>query len=316
MATKSTHDQFNPILGWIINHIRACVFGFGEVIRAPLASIMTIAVIGVAISLPAGLYLLLQNFQALSKPWNDTPSISLYLKQGTATAQINQIVADLKQRHDIKTVKYISPQQGLNEFKKTTAFGDLADTLKNNPLPAVIVVTPTKAHQTPTDMESLFVNLKAMPSVDFTQLDMAWVKRLYYLLTIGKRVIYTSAILFGIGVILIVGNTIRLTTQTHREEIAILKLVGATNAFIRRPLLYRGFMYGLLGGYLAWLLVSLILWWLANPAVHLVTTYGAMFTMQGLNAITGLTIALISATLGFLGSWLASQLHLRAPENL
>lgn len=316
MSTKSNHHQFNPIISWFLNHLRACVFGFGEVIRAPLASIMTVAVIGIAMSLPAGFYLLLQNFQSISKAWNDTPSISLYLKQGIASVQINQLLADLKNRHDIKTVTYISPEQGLNEFKKTTEFGDVADTLKNNPLPGVIVVTPIQHKQRPADMQSLFTNLKTLPTVDFAQLDIAWVKRLYYLITIGKRVIYTIAILFGIGVILIVGNTIRLTTQNHRQEIMILKLVGAKNAFIRRPLLYRGLMYGLFGGCLAWLFVSLSLWWLSSPTTHLAQTYGTVFVIKGLSPLTGASILLISAILGFLGSWLPIRRHLTAPENL
>jgi len=316
MNTKSNHNQFNPIVAWVLNHIRACVYGFGEVIRAPLASIMTIAVIGVAMSLPSGFFLLLQNFQSISKPWNDTPSISLYLKQGVSDNQINHLLGDLKSRSDVKTVKYISPQQGLTEFKKTTEFSELANTLKDNPLPGVILVTPFKKELSPIDMQNLLVALKAIPAVDFAQLDIAWVKRLYYLITIGKRVIYTIALLFGIGVILIVGNTIRLTTQNHRQEIIILKLVGATNAFIRRPLLYRGLIYGLFGGCLAWLLVSLMLWWLSSPAIRLADTYGSSFAIQGLGPFTGLSILLISAILGFLGSWLAIRRHLTAPESL
>lgn len=314
MTTKSSY--FKPFIGWIINHIRACVYGFGEVVRAPLTSIMTVAVIGVAMSLPTGFYLLLQNFQSISKPWNDTPSISLYLKQDPGNKRINEIINDLKNHDDIKTVKYISPQQGLNEFKKVIAFGNLADTLKNNPLPPVIVITPKTDHHTPSDMQSLFVDLKAMPIVDFAQFDMAWVKRLYYLITIAKRIIYTITVLFGIGVTLIVGNTIRLTTQTHRQEITLLKLVGATHAFIRRPLLYRGLMYGAFGGCLAWLLVGLILWWLSNPIAHLAETYGTTFSIQGLNLLTSLAILFISTMLGFLGSWFAIRHHLTAPENL
>lgn len=315
MNTQS-NNQFNPIIAWLLNHIRACMYGFGEIVRAPLASIMTIAVIGVSMSLPSGFFLLLQNFQSISKPWDDTPSISLYLKQGISNNQIKQMLDDLKKRNDVKTVTYISPQQGLNEFKKTTEFSEFTKTLKDNPLPGVILVTPIEKEQSPTDMQNLLVDLKAIPAVDFAQLDIAWVKRLYYLITIGKRVIYTIALLFGIGVILIVGNTIRLTTQNHRQEIIILKLVGATNAFIRRPLLYRGLIYGLLGGCLAWLFVSLMLWWLSTPALRLADTYGSAFSIQGLGPITGLSILLISGTLGFLGSWLAIRRHLTAPESL
>ena len=309
-------EQFNYFTLWIVQHVRAGTVGFGELIRAPLASIMTIAVIGIALALPAAFYLLLQNFQHISEGWNNTPSISLYLKQDTPPEQASQLVSTIKKEPDIAAVKYISPEQGLEDFKQTTQFDDLLASLKTNPLPGVMVVTPTKNHQSPVELQHLLAHLKTLSPVDLAQLDMAWVNRLFYFITIGNRIVYTLTLLFGIGVILVVGNTIRLTTQSHQEEISVLKLVGATNAFIRRPLLYRGLMIGLFGGFLAWLLVSLMLWWLATPAKHLAQTYGASFSIDGLNATTGLKILLIAASLGILGSWVAMRKHLTAPESL
>ena len=315
MKSKVPH-QFHPMIFLAINHIRACLLGFGELMRAPLASIMTIAVIGVAMALPAGFYLLLQNFQSISKSWQDSPSISLYLKKNITDKEAQQIINDLKNKPSIKTVTYISAEQGLEEFKKATQLGDVISALNNNPLPPVLIVTPRIHGQSPNNTQQLLMDLKAMPMVDVAEFDMTWVKRLYYFIAIGKRIVDALALLFCISVILIVGNTIRLTTQNHRQEITILKLVGATNAFIRRPLLYRGLIYGLLGGGVAWLLVSTMLWWLSHPVALLAQTYGNDFRIHGLNPVTGMSILTITGILGFLGSWAAIRRHLTAPENL
>jgi cell division transport system permease protein len=296
--------------------VRALTYGLGELIHAPLASLMTIAVIGVAMALPMGFYLLLQNAQTLSQSWRGNPTITLYLKQNMADTEIKPVLSQLTHRTDIKQVQYISPDEGLAEFKRESQFGDILNTLSANPLPPVLVITPTAEASSPKALQHLLSTLKTMTAVDMATLDMAWVKRLYYILTLGKRITYTIAGLFGFGVILIIGNTIRLTMQAHRQEMTILKLVGATTAFIRRPLLYRGFLYGFFGGCLAWVLVSLMLWWLAAPAEHLAASYGNHFMINGLNIKTGLEIIVISALLGLLGAWAVVRHHLLAPEVL
>lgn len=316
MLNKRRKDrgQYHPVVLWFIHHFRSCIYGFGELLRAPLSTAMTIAVIGVALALPAGLYLLLQNFQTISKPWHSDPSISLYLKLDTSNHDIKKLITQLKQKPMINTVRYISPQEGLVEFKKNAAFDDLLSISETNPLPPVIVITPAKNFQTPTALKNLLAKLKSISAVDIAQLDMTWIKRLYYLISIGDRIFYMLAILFSFGVILIVGNTIRLTTQNHRQEIIILRLVGATNAFIRRPLLYRGLMYGFFGGCFATLLVGLMLWFLESPARLFAQTYDSAFSLNGLSLKAGINILIVSALLGLVGSWIAVQRHLSAPE--
>ena len=277
---------------------------------------MTIAVIGVAMALPLGFYLLLQNVQTLSQSWHGHPTITLYLKQNIDDTDIKPLVTQLAHRPEIERVQYISAAEGLREFKRESQFGDILDALPNNPLPPVLIITPSPQSSSPATLPNLLKHLKTLVNVDAATLDMAWVKRLFYILTLGKRLTYTLAGLFGFGVILIIGNTIRLTLQAHRQEIIILKLVGATSAFIRRPLLYRGFLYGFFDGCLAWLLVSLILWWLAMPAESLAASYGNHFAITGLNGKTGLEIVSLSALWGVLGSWLVVRRHLAAPDIL
>lgn len=305
---------YHPIILWLIHHFRAFVYGFGELVRSPLASTMTIAVIGVTLALPTGFYLLLQNFQTISQTWDATPTISLYLKKNISNDQISQLIKQLRNQRNIKKVRYISPQEGLSEFKKITSLNELSTIVQTNPLPPVIVVTPTHYFQSPSHLKTLLEYLKKITTVEITQLDMAWVKRLYHLIAIGDRIFYMLVILFSMGIIFIIGNTIRLTTQNHRQEIIILKLIGATHGFIRRPLLYRGLMYGFFGGCFAALLVGTMLWWLESPTKNLAQTYNSIFVLNGLSWKAGFYILLNSSLLGLLGSWVAVQKHLIATE--
>lgn len=308
--------RYNRLNWWIINHLRALREGFSELVLAPLQSLMTIAVIGVAVTLPVGFYMLLQNFQSFTQSFQGHPTITLYLKKNTTEPQIQALKNQLLERSDIQNVKYISSDEGLNEFKKDSQFGDILNALPDNPLPPVLVITPTAAALSPNSLEQLTQAMKALPSIELTTLDMTWVKRLFYLLTIGKRITDTLAVLLGMGVMLIIGNTIRLTTQTHRQEINMLKLVGATNAFIRRPWLYRGFLYGFFGGCLAWVLVSLLLWSLSIPAASLAASYGNHFSMTDLSGKTGLMVILAASLLGLLGAWISVRRHLIANVSL
>jgi cell division transport system permease protein len=238
-------NKLKPLTLWLLNHCRAFVFSIGDIVRSPIASILTLAVIGIAMALPTGMLVLLRNFQIISQHWQGQPSISLYLKQNTNQQQINTLIKTLTANPAIAKVDYISPNTGLKNFEQQTHFDQLVKQLKQNPLPPVIVVTPTPNHQSPEKLQTLLNFIKTMPGVDVGQLDLAWVKRLYYLISLGQRFTYTLAMLFALAVILIIGNTIRLTTQNHRQEIIVLRLIGATTSFIRRPLLYRGVLYGM-----------------------------------------------------------------------
>lgn len=306
----------NKIQSWFVNHARAFISSFSELLQTPIASLMTITVIGVAMALPSGFYLLLENFQLLSKSWNGRPTISLYLKQTSNDEEIKRFQARLENSSDVQSVKYISPDEGLKEFEKFSPFSNLNDILQKNPLPPVLIITPKKKSATAETLKKMLQALQTSTLVDSAELDMAWVERLNDVTLIGKRITYTIAILFCLGVALIIGNTIRLTTQTHRQEINIFKLVGATHAFIQRPFLYRGLWYGLLGGLLAWILVLLILWWLKSPAQHLAESYGNHFIFRGLTLSVGVGIIILSSVMGLIGSWMAVRRHLSTPEVL
>ncbi len=301
---------------WLENHLRAFLFGLGELLRAPVASLMTLLVIGIAMAFPAGMFALLQNIQELAKQWHNDPTISVYLQPNVSDAQANELVTRLQQRREVAEVNYISPQQGLEEFKKQAGVQAALKNLPTNPLPGIIIITPKITIKSKADIQPLLSSLSQLPNIDTSQLDTVWIERLYELMTLGKRITYGMMILFGIGVALIVGNTMRMVTQSHRQEIVVLKLVGATAAFIRRPMLYRGALYGFLGGFIACLLVSLFFWWLQAPAQRLAASYHDHWQLQSLSYAAGIAIIMACAFLGLLGSWFSVQHYLQTPEEI
>lgn len=309
-------NQINPANYWFTCHLRALMFGLGELLRKPFSSFMTILVIAIALALPIGLFSLLQNAETVSKNFDGTPTLSLYLKQDLAEPQLVILKNELNKFNSIDKIQYISADAGLKEFETEAQIGNISQLLQQNPLPAVIIITPTLAAQTPEQMQALADQLKNLPEVTNIQFDVNWVKRLYYIIQSAERLALLLGVLFGIGVILIIGNTIRLATQSHRDEINILKLIGATSAFIRRPLLYRGFLYGFIGGLFSLILISLMFWWLKEPLFMLAESYQLDIQLSGLTLIQMIIILLIASLFGLAGSWIAVQKHLFTEETV
>ena len=302
------------ITHWATNHTRAFLFSLGETFRTPFVNLLTFLVIGIAMALPAGLFVVLQNVQVFNKNWNNTPSISLYLKKSLSNDEVQNLENNLYKNPQISAIKYRSPQQGLAQLNQQQQLGSSIATLSNNPLPAVMVITPV-SNETPDKLQQLLGTLNQLPMVDVSQLNMTWVKRLYDIIQIGKNLTYILGTLFGLGVILIIANTIRLIMQNNRAEINVMKLIGAKPNFIRRPLLYRGFFFGLFGGFVALLLVYFTLWWLAKPANALAQTYNNPVFLQGVNAAQGIGIVLVCALLGVVGAWLTTHWQLYRRED-
>lgn len=300
--------------GYLLRHLQVAIQSLGRLSRTPFASFMTAAVIGIALALPAGLYTVLENVQRLGGQWDESARISLFLKPHVSETRALQLAQKLHIEGNIAKVDYISQQQALDEFKRFSSFGDLVDSMSENPLPAVLVVYPSMQGSDTTQMQHLVDQLQRHPEVDMAQLDMEWVQRLLALIDIAQRAILVIAILLSLAVLLTIGNTIRLAIENRREEIVVTKLIGATNAFIRRPFLYFGLWFGFFGGLLALLLVNLSLWYLQGPVQHLTGLYG---DSQGLHSLDGhsvLTLLGSALLLGLLGAWLAVGRHLRHIE--
>ncbi|MCP3670815.1 MAG: cell division protein FtsX [Gammaproteobacteria bacterium] len=299
---------------WAMRHLQALLFSLGRLSRAPLSSLMTVAVLSIALAFPTGLKLLLDNAQRLSGSLDNSANISIFLKQNLNNAKLSGITEQLKLKNSIATVQLITPEEALEEFRRNSGFAEALDTLDNNPLPAVIIITPTAAHTTPAGAEELLQELKLMPEVDIAQLDLQWVRRFQALTEIAARGVLLLSTLLALAVLLIIGNTIRLEIQNQKDEIEITKLIGGTNTFIRRPFLYSGLWYGLFGGILAWLLVSLNLWLLTEPVKKLAGLYHSNFHLTPIDLPTLMILIISSSLLGLLGSWIAVARHLHAIE--
>ncbi len=316
-SNKQLSHTHQPLSRWFISHARAIQFSAREFIRSPFTNLITICVIGIALALPLGFFIVLENLQYVDKIWDtNTPTISLYLKSNTSDAQANAIVQQLQENKDISRVTYISPDQGLAAFEKNTTFGDAVKLFQKNPIPGVIVVTPMIQDHDPEAIQTLYLALKQSPAVDVAQLDMDWVTRLFDFILIGKNLVKALSILFGFGVVLIIGHTLRASLSSHTKEIQVMKLIGATNAYIRRPLLYRGMLYGLLGGIVALIFVSLFLSQLQKPVSQLAQTYRTLFELQTISFSDGFFVLLIASALGFISAGLIITQFLNLPEQV
>jgi len=299
---------------WLLRHAQVFFGSLGRLARTPVSTLMTAAVIGIALALPTGLHLLLQNLQQLSGGWEGAAQISLFLREDTSEGEAEALLAQIRKLPEVADAEYISREAALAEFQRLSGFGEALAALDENPLPAVIVVSPGLLHASPAATEALLGRLRALPAVDLAQLDMQWIQRLYAIMAIVERTVAVLGLLLALGVILVVGNTIRLAIQNRRDEIVIIKLIGGTDAFIRRPFLYSGFWYGLLGGILGLVLVGAAVIALDGPISELAGLYQSSFTLQGPDAATVGLLLGGGILLGLAGSWLAVGRHLRAIE--
>lgn len=315
MAEQNAKPAFKTRLtAYGINHAQVLLSSLGRIWRAPFASLMTISVIGIALALPAGFYVLLNNVQQVSGGWDGSARISLYLKDDVDDSGARALADKLNGHGRIEKVRLISKQDALEEFGSLSGFGEALEALDGNPLPHVIVVTPVIDPAAPQTIEALLEQLEREPQVDSAQLDLQWVKRLYTIMNLVQRGLLVIAAMLALAVVLVIGNTIRLDIQSRRSEIQVNKLIGATDAFIRRPFLYTGFWYGLLGGLLACVLIGVALGALRSPAKRLAGLYESHFELLSLGFSHSLTLILLAIGLGYLGSWLAVGRHLREIE--
>jgi cell division transport system permease protein len=302
------------ISAYFSRHAQVLIGSLGRLARHPFASLMTMGVIAVALALPLFLGLLLQNARVATGNWNQAYDLSVYMDKRAGAARVQAVAKQLKARGDVAAVRIITAEEALAEFRNDSGFGKALDVLRDNPLPDTLVVTPTLTASTPQGTETLKAVISGLSDVQTVQIDTDWVKRLHAMLDLLRRVLLLTAGLLAVGIVLIVSNTIRLDILNRRAEIEVMKLVGASDGFARRPFLYSGFWYGLGGGLLALILVGIATVVLARPIAQLAFLYGSAFRMQGLKLVTGLGVLTLAASLSWIGSWLAATRHIRAIE--
>jgi cell division transport system permease protein len=299
---------------WLERHLQTLVGSLGRLWQHPFAALFTILVIGIALALPACLHVLVQNVRAASGGWESALDISVYMETSASLDDTRRVADRVRQRRDVDEVQIIKADDALEQFRKGSGFGPALDALKDNPLPHALVVRPDAGFRAPAQIASLTAALGALPGVDIVQLDTAWVTRFNAILDVVRRIVLLAAALFALGILVIVGNTIRLDIENRRDEIEVTKLVGGSNAFVRRPFLYNGFWYGLGGGLVAWLVVAAAISVLSEPVQRIARLYGSEFALRGLGMPGSAVLVSGGIVLGWLGSFLAATRELRGIE--
>ncbi len=309
-AVQSKTSWRDKLDAWSAHHSNSAIDSLLRLLETPLQSLMTWLVIAIAVALPAALFVVFSNVQQIGQTWQDSSQISVFLKKDANPNQAQDLRGRWAQRPDVALATYVSPEQALDEFKRGSGLGELANHLDENPLPAVILIKPKIGGNAPDILNSLQQALIADPLVADVRLDMLWVKRLHQFITIAERFVVALAGLLALGVLLVIGNTIRMAIENRRDEILVVKLVGATDAYVRRPFLYTGLWYGMGGGVLAAILLALGFWWLSAQIAQLADLYQSSFRLQGLDFIESLQLILIAGVTGLLGAWIAVARHL------
>jgi len=293
-------------------HLSVLKTALRRIFNPPLAGLLNILVIGIALSLPAGMYVLLQNAQGLVQQLSGTPQISVFLSMDAKADDIEKLRKQFTQHPAIDLVEFVPRDVALQQLKQSTGLADVIGGLEKNPLPDAFVIHPKPGNA--ETLDTLRVEIGNLPKVEQAQLDSAWAYKLEALLKFAGLAVLILASLLSLALIAITFNTIRLQILTQRDEIEVAKLIGASNSFIRRPFLYFGAIQGLLGGLAAYLIITVSLALLNQPLASLSQLYASPISLHSLSLGDSLSLLLFSLYLGWLGAWLSVARHLSQIE--
>ncbi len=310
-SPRITKVSFFGRVGAVIRqHFQQIFSSFTELWKTPFATLMTVLVLGLALSLPSVFHVLYKNAERVSAQWDSASEISLFLKKDISEPRVQVLINKLSTYDDIDSVTYISRHQALEEFKEMSGFSKALNYLDENPLPAVLVVTPAKHAMNTAGSKLLVAKLKSDQDIDLVRVDIDWIEKLQAILSLVVDIVIGIAILLLLSVLLIVSNTIRLNILNQRPEIEVMKLVGATNSFIQRPFLYVGAWYGLLGGIIAWLLTFSLVQWLQSGVMDLMGLYQVQFEISLMGFVESAVMIAAATFLGFAASYIAVKQYL------
>jgi cell division transport system permease protein len=295
-------------------HLQALLGSLGRLARSPLSTILTLLVIALALALPTSLRLFVANAQLATGNFANAVDVSVYLKTDVPLAKAQQLAQAAGQRADVAAVTVIPADKGLEDFRTYSGFGEALQALKENPLPHVLHVRPRAEDVSAAALESLRHYFSAWPEVELVQVDSEWVMRFNAILEVLRQLLLIAAALLGLGVLAVIGNTIRLEIQGRRAEIEVTKLVGGSNSYVRRPFLYTGVLYGVGGALLAWGIVAIAVAVLGDSVATLARLYGSRYVLRGPSRDDIGILLGAGAVLGWLGAWISAARHLRSIE--
>jgi len=295
--------------GFLDQHRRSAQHSIRDLLRNPTATIMTLLVIGITLALPVSLLSLLQLSNTVAGSQPDIPSLSMFLKPGIADEEALTLSVSLENKTGVERVELLTSADAMQEFRQYSGFGSALDALQENPLPHVLLLQLDSGIER-SSLDTLIGELRAMPETDSIDYDQGWIERLQAISLALRRAIEAIGVGLALAVMLIIGNTIRLEILNRKEEIEVTRLVGGSNAFIRRPFLYTGLAYGFVGALLAWILVSLLLIIVSGPLGRLVELYGASVSLAFFGVQALVILLPVGILLGLSGAWLAVSRHL------
>ena len=311
-ASQSRTGRADRLRSWLQHHRMSSLDSLRRLMLSPFSSVLTWLVIGIALALPVGLSIALENARTVSGNWDSPAQVSLFLRTEMSLEAAQRVEQSLREREDIVATRLVTREEALQEFQQLSGFGNVLRNLDDNPLPNLILVTPRQQQLNGEQALALQAELERQPGVQRAVLDMEWVQRLNALMHLSQRMVMVLGVILAFGVLLVIGNTIRLAIENRRDEIVVVKLVGGSDAFVRRPFLYTGLWYGLGGAVLSWLIISAALRGLRDPLSALALLYQSDFQLQGLGAEGGLQLLLLGSFLGLVGAWSAVARHLTA----
>ncbi|WP_297325606.1 permease-like cell division protein FtsX [Nitrosomonas sp.] len=296
------------IRAWLMQHGFVFFITLKRLISTPVTSLLSIIVMGIALSLPAGIYVLMENLQSISGQTASSPQMSLFLKLDAQKEDIARIKQQLEENPQVVSFQFVPKDVALRQLQQSNGLDDITASLIRNPLPDAFIVHTLK--DTAETLEQLRVAMQQWPAIEHVQFDSAWVERLHALLKLGRFVVLMLATLLSIAIIAIMFNTIRLQILTKQDEIEISKLIGATDSFIRRPFLYFGAVQGLAGGVTAWSIIAFTIETINAELIEIVQLYNFDLHLQHLSPEDSISLLLFSAWLGWLGARLSVASHL------
>lgn len=295
---------------YLTHHKKVAKTTFNSLIKTPIASLFTCTVLGIALVLPALLTTLLSNIESIGKDWDGSAQITLLLKKGVPLVDGQELSNNIAKRSTVVSSQFVDNESALTRFKERFEFADAVEYLDINPLPHVIIVRPSEALTTIEHIEQLKESLITFPEVDDAILDIVWVKRLQSIINMLQSAVTVIGSMLALVVILVLGNTIRLAIENRKEEIIVIKLVGGTDGFVRRPFLYMGVFYGFGASLVAWILLIVVITILNGPVEALANSYQSNFSLSSLSFESTLMLFLLGTGLGWFSSWLAVRKHL------
>ncbi len=295
--------------GYLRSHRQALTLSLAQLRHSTFSSTLLILVISIAFSLPIVLWMLSTNLQALTHHWPRSTQLSMFVEKDLTQEQSLSLLSAVRMQPQVEFANYISPDVGLQTLEEQTGMDNLSTLLKENPLPAVIEVHPLSINK--ESIQPLVDTLKKMKGSREVQVDMQWLLRLDSILILIQQSVVGLMILLCFAVVLVVGNTIRLAVNNRKKEIKVLTLIGATNAYIRRPFLYFGSLYGFLGALFAWIGLTILMLWLQQSINHIARLYYTHFHLIGMTFKQGSMLLFLGAGLGFMAAFFSVNLQFR-----